>query len=149
MEWRLSSFSELSPKELYDILKARAEVFVVEQRCAYLDMDGLDEASHHLVLRNERGELMAYSRLVPPKAKFEEPSIGRVLTTRESRGKGFGRLVMQESVARIEQMHPRLNIRIGAQAYLESFYNGFGFERVSDEYDEDGIPHVEMLRRNA
>lgn len=148
MQWQCSSFSELSPKALYEILKARAEVFVVEQQCAYLDMDGTDEHSHHLVLLSEHGEILAYSRLVPPNIKFQEPSIGRVLTTRGARGKGFGRRLMQESIARVTALYPTLPIRISAQAYLEKFYNDFGFVRVSNDYDEDGIPHLEMLRPN-
>ena len=148
MQWQCSSFSELTPKALYEILKARAEVFVVEQQCAYLDMDGVDEHSHHLVLLSEHGEILAYSRLVPPNVKFQEPSIGRVLTTQAARGKGFGRRLMQESIARVTALYPTLPIRISAQAYLEKFYNDFGFVRVSNNYDEDGIPHLEMLRPN-
>ncbi|MGQ9806656.1 MAG: GNAT family N-acetyltransferase [Chlorobiales bacterium] len=146
MQWRFSSFSELSPKALYDILKARAEVFVVEQQCAYLDLDGIDEHSHHLVLYSDFGDLAAYARLIPPSIKFQEPSIGRVLTTQAARGKGFGRQLMQESICRISALYPNAPIRISAQAYLETFYNGFGFVRISDNYDEDGIPHLEMLR---
>ncbi len=148
MQWQFSSFSELTPKALYEILKARAEVFVVEQQCAYLDMDGIDEQSYHLVLYNDFGELAAYSRLVPPNVKFQEPSIGRVLTTQAARGKGFGRRLMQESIARVIALYPTLPIRISAQAYLEKFYNDFGFVRVSNNYDEDGILHLEMLRPN-
>lgn len=146
MHWQFSSFSELSPKTLYDILKSRAEVFVVEQRCAYLDMDGLDEHAHHLVLYSDSGNLIAYARLVPPDVKFREPSIGRVLTTQAARGRGFGRRLMQESILRTSALYPNFPIRLSAQAYLEKFYNEFGFVRVSDNYNEDGIPHLEMLR---
>lgn len=146
MQWQFSSFSELSPKALYDILKARAEVFVVEQQCAYLDLDGIDEHSHHLVLYSDFGDLVAYARLIPPSIKFQEPSIGRVLTTQAARGKGFGRQLMQEGICRISALYPNAPIRISAQAYLETFYNRFGFVRISDNYDEDGIPHLEMLR---
>ncbi len=147
MQWHCASFSELSPKALYEILKARAEVFVVEQRCAYLDLDGIDEHAHHLVLQSERGDLLAYARLIPPTVKFQEPSIGRVLTTPAARRKGYGRLLMQESLSRLNALYPHSPIRISAQAYLEPFYNSFGFMRISDEYDEDGIPHIEMLRQ--
>ncbi len=147
MQWQCSTFSNLSPKSLYEILKARAEVFIVEQRCAYLDLDGIDEHAHHLVLQNERGDLLAYARLIPPMVKFEEPSIGRVLTTQRARGKGFGRFLMQESILRTTALYPALPIRISAQAYLEKFYSDFGFVRISENYDEDGIAHLEMLRR--
>jgi len=147
MQWQCSTFSDLSPKSLYEILKARAEVFIVEQRCAYLDLDGIDEHAHHLVLQSKCGDLLAYARLIPPTVKFEEPSIGRVLTTQRARGKGFGRLLMQESISRLNPLYPALPIRISAQAYLEKFYSDFGFVRVSENYDEDGIEHLEMLRR--
>ncbi len=146
MQWQCSLFSELSPKTLYEILKARAEVFIVEQQCAYLDIDGIDEQAHHLVLYNDFGDLVAYARLVPPRLKFQEPSIGRVLTTKAVRGKGFGRRLMQESISRLTALYPNFPIRISAQAYLETFYNAFGFVRVSENYDEDGIAHLEMLR---
>lgn len=146
MQWQFLSFTELSPKTLYDILKGRAEVFVVEQQCAYLDMDGIDAHAHHLSLYSDFGDLIAYSRLVPPNLMFQEPSIGRVLTRQDSRGKGFGRELMRESIARATARYPNVGIRISAQAYLEKFYNDFGFLRVSDNYDEDGIAHLEMLR---
>lgn len=146
MPWECAAFAELSAKALYEILKARAEVFVVEQRCAYLDLDGYDERAHHLVWRGERGELLAYSRLLPPRTKFLEVSFGRTLVPKAARGKGFGRLVVRESLARLERLYPDSPVRIGAQAYLERFYAKFGFERVSDLYDEDGIPHIEMRR---
>ncbi|MCS6988875.1 MAG: GNAT family N-acetyltransferase [Chloroherpetonaceae bacterium] len=148
MRWEFSAFAELSPKALHEILKARAEVFVVEQRCAYLDPDDFDELAHHLVLRGERGELVAYSRLLPPKTKHQEASIGRALTTKAARRKGFGRLLMRESLARAARLYPDSPIRIEAQAHLEKFYNEFGFERVSELYEMDGIPHIEMLRKN-
>ncbi len=149
MQWQCSSFLELSPKALYEILKARAEVFIVEQQCAYLDIDGIDEHAYHLVLYNNVGVLMAYARLVPPGLKFQEPSIGRVLTTKVARGKGFGRRLMQESILRLTTLYPDFPIRISAQAYLEKFYNEFGFVRVSENYNEDGIAHLEMLRSSA
>jgi ElaA protein len=147
MQWQCSTFSDLSPKSLYEILKARAEVFIVEQHCAYLYLDGIDEYAHHLVLQGESRDLVAYARLIPPMVKFEEPSIGRVLTAQNARGKGFGRHLMQESILRTNALYPAFPIRISAQAYLEKFYSDFGFVRVSDNYDEDGIAHLEMLRR--
>ncbi len=147
MQWQCSTFSDLSPKSLYEILKARTEVFIVEQRCAYLDLDGIDEHAHHLVLHDKSGDLLAYARLIPPTVKFEEPSIGRVLTTQRARGKGLGRLLMHESISRLNALYPALPIRISAQSYLETFYSNFGFVRVSENYDEDGIEHLEMLRR--
>jgi ElaA protein len=143
--WQLSHFSELALSELYEILKARAEVFVVEQTCAYLDLDGVDAHCHHLMLRNEARDLLAYARLIPPNLKFEPASIGRVITAKKSRGKGLGRLVMQESILRLRALYPNAAIQIAAQAHLEKFYESFGFYRISEEYDEDGIAHINML----
>jgi ElaA protein len=90
--------------------------------------------------------LVAYCRIVPPGVKFSEPSIGRVLTTAEARRSGVGRALMREAVARTSALWPGRPIRIGAQRYLERFYGDFGFVRASEPYDEDGIPHIEMVR---
>jgi len=97
-------------------------------------------------VRDEAGTLLAYGRLVPPGVKFTEPSIGRVLTTKEGRGSGAGRALMAEAIARAEGLWPGQALRIGAQVYLDKFYGEFGFAQVSAPYDEDGIVHIEMLR---
>jgi ElaA protein len=127
---------------------AREAVFVVEQDCAFLDADGSDPDCWHLVGRKGR-EMAAYCRIVPPGLKFAEPSIGRVLTTKAGRGTGAGKALMAEAIRRCEALFPGHAIRIGAQQYLEKFYGGFGFATVSEPYDEDGIPHVIMLRGNS
>ncbi|MCS7012030.1 MAG: GNAT family N-acetyltransferase [Chloroherpetonaceae bacterium] len=144
--WVLKPFSALSLSELYAALKARQQVFVVEQHCAYLDLDDCDQMSHHLFGFDEAHQLAAYCRLVPPCIKFTEPSIGRVLTLPSVRGKGYGKALMHTAISHIQQLYPRQPIRIGAQLYLERFYNTFGFVRASLPYDEDGIAHIEMLR---
>lgn len=144
--WILKPFSLLSLSELYALLKARQQVFVVEQRCAYLDIDDGDPPSHHLMGFDGQHSLIAYCRLVPPGIKFSEPSIGRVLTVPAARGKGYGKALMHEALCALSQLYPQQPIRIGAQLYLERFYNSFGFVRVSAPYDEDGILHIEMLR---
>ena len=142
---RAVPFANLTPTELYAILAARAEVFVVEQNCVYLDPDGHDENAVHL-LGEENGELAAYLRILPPGEKYPEASLGRVLTREKWRGTGLGRALVAEGVARCEERYPGAGIRIGAQAHLARFYGEFGFEVISKPYDEDGIPHVEMLR---
>lgn len=151
VDWQWSRFEDLKPKELYAILKARQEVFVIEQHCVYLDLDGHDEPSLHLTGRlmgqSSDGTLLAYLRLVPPGEIYAEPSIGRVITTAAGRGKGVGARLMTEGVRKCEELYPKFSIRIGAQRYLEKFYHSFGFETVSDPYDEDGILHVKMLRQ--
>lgn len=149
MKWQWSSFEALSCGELYAILKLRQAVFIVEQNCPYLDADGLDQVSWHLMGWREDAAgkaLVAYSRLVFPGNRFPEPSIGRVITALSVRGTGVGKALTRKAVARAASEYPHMAIRISAQQYLEKFYARFGFETVSEPYDEDGIPHVEMLR---
>lgn len=144
ISWRLARFDELSPREVHDIFQARIEVFVVEQKCVFQDLDGIDPDCWHLT--GVDGRLVAYCRLVPPGAKFAEPSIGRVLTTGSARRSGTGRELMRRAVDHATRLWPGRALRIGAQKYLEHFYGEFGFVTASEPYDEDGIPHVEMLR---
>jgi len=143
---RDATLTDLDPLTLYRILALRSEVFVVEQDCVYLDPDGLDRGSWHLLGRDDAGRLAAYVRVVDPGLKFEEPSIGRVVAAPEVRGTGIGRMLMAEALRRCEVEWPGRAIRIGAQAHLERFYGSLGFVTVGAPYDEDGIPHVEMLR---
>lgn len=152
LDWQWSSFSELSPVELYQILAARQAVFCVEQNCVYQDVDGLDQQAWHLLGWSSDGSepvLQAYLRVVVPGLKYEEPSIGRVLTMPAVRGTGLGREILAEGVRRVEAQCPGCAIRISAQQHLVGFYSEFGFNQVSPPYDEDGIPHVEMLRSNG
>jgi len=144
IDWRFARFDELSPREIHDLFRARAAAFVVEQNCAFQDLDGVDPECWHLL--GYEGELLAYARLVPPGVKFDEPSIGRVVTTQAARGTGRGRALMKEALARAEKLWPGRPIRIGAQHRLERFYEDFGFVTSSAPYDEDGILHVEMVR---
>lgn len=142
MRWHEKAFDELSVGELYAILALRGRVFVVEQNCPYLDPDGADLVSRHVWATNEAGDIVAYLRVVPEGVKFAEVSIGRVITAPEARGTGLGKELMRRGIAAVG-VAP---IRIGAQAHLEKFYGELGFTRASEPYDEDGIPHVEMLR---
>lgn len=144
--WRWAHFDTLTPAELYGIVQARTAVFIVEQTCPYQDSDGIDPACWHLWTTGARGEVTAYLRVVPPGVKYAEPSLGRILTTESGRGIGLGRLLVAEGIRRAEALYGAQAIRIGAQRYLIDFYAGFGFERTGHDYDEDGIPHSEMLR---
>ena len=147
LHWRFARFDELSRSEIHDVFQARLAVFVVEQRCPFQDVDGLDPACWHLIGRKQsESPLLAYCRLVPPGVKYDEPSIGRVLTTAQGRRAGLGRELMREALARTDALWPARILRIGAQQYLEGFYGEFGFARASEPYDEDGIMHIDMLR---
>ncbi|MBD1393285.1 GNAT family N-acetyltransferase [Mucilaginibacter glaciei] len=143
----IKPFSELSTNQLYNILRLRSEVFVVEQNCVYLDIDNKDLKCHHLMILDGDGELMAYARLVPPGLSFEEMSIGRVVSNSKNRGTGSGRLLMNRAIEECTRVFGNGDIKIGAQAYLVNFYSSFGFVPVGDGYDEDGIPHIDMIRQ--
>jgi ElaA protein len=143
-DWRFQAWTDLGRDDLYAILIARARVFVVEQTCPYLDLDGLDAAGWHLWTGSP--EVLAYLRVLPPGSKYEEPSLGRIVTVPEVRRQGLGRPLISEGLRRAAELFGPVPIRIGAQKYLEQFYGGFGFVRASDDYDEDGIPHLEMVR---
>lgn len=142
LRWHDRAFAELTPAELYAIVALRERVFVVEQACAYLDADGADPVSRHVWAADAAGALHAYLRIVPAGVKFAEVSIGRVITAPEARGRGLGRALMARGLALVGAVP----VRIGAQAHLERFYGELGFRRTSPDYDEDGIPHCEMLR---
>jgi ElaA protein len=138
-------FDRLTPRQVHDVLQLRQRVFVVEQRCAYLDADGADPSCWH-ALGVQDGVLVATARLVPPGLKYEEPAIGRVVTAPEVRRSGLGRQLMVASLAQVRRLWPGQSVRLGAQRYLERFYGSLGFVPVGEPYDEDGIPHIEMLR---
>jgi ElaA protein len=145
LTWRFAPFDKLTPREVHDLFQARGGVFVLEQKCAFQDVDGADPQCWHLLGRAD-GPVLAYCRIVPPGIKYDEPSIGRVLTTAAGRRTGAGRELMREAVARTNALWPGRAIRIGAQRYLERFYGDYGFVKASEPYDEDGIVHIEMVR---
>ena len=150
LRWRCLPFGALSADTLYRLLRLRSEVFVVEQNCVFLDMDGLDPQCLHVLgeVLDVDGtiHLQASTRLVPPGLAFAEASIGRVVTAPAARGGGIGHALMAESVRLLERLWGPQPIRIGAQAHLEAFYNRHGFVSDNKPYIEDGIPHIEMLR---
>ncbi|SKA07891.1 ElaA protein [Chitinophaga eiseniae] len=146
MIWTIKAFDELTVQELYDVLHLRNEVFVVEQQCAYQDLDYSDQKALHLMGRNAEGRLVAYTRLFGPGIKYPEASIGRVITSQLARGTGAGRQLMEKSIATVEAAYGKGPIKIGAQQYLHRFYTSLGFEQTSDTYMEDGIPHIEMVK---
>lgn len=143
------AFTDLTGEELYAMLKLRQEVFVVEQRCAYQDCDDLDQMAWHLVgWRQAAGSIVpvAYLRVIPPGSAEEMPAIGRLLLRADRRGRGEGKKLLGLALKRIEEVYPETAVRITAQSYLIEFYRQFGFQPASEVFDEDGIPHLRMIR---
>lgn len=138
-------FSELTTQELYDMLQLRSEVFVVEQDCVYQDIDGKDQKALH-VLGYKHKNLVAYTRLFKPGLYFKEASIGRVVVAKNERQHKYGYHIMDASIEAIKNNFNETVIKISAQCYLKKFYNNLGFEAVGDEYLEDGIPHIAMVK---
>ncbi len=171
VSFRRRAFDALTIRELHDLLALRSRVFVVEQACIYLDVDGRDPSAHHVLgFQAQRFEaqgfeaqgfeaqrfeaqgfeddlLVAYARVLPAGARFCMPAIGRVVVAPEARGRGLARTLMREAMDAARELHGEGPLALAAQAHLERFYASLGFARMGDEYDEDGIPHVDMRRR--
>ncbi|MGB2264693.1 MAG: GNAT family N-acetyltransferase [Glaciecola sp.] len=148
MHWIIKSFEELTNNELYDLLKLRCDVFIVEQTCYYPDLDDKDRVSttKH-VLAYDNGELKAYSRILAPEVSYpEHASIGRVIVLPETRGTGLGHTLMNKSNEQIAIMWPASPCKISAQYHLKEFYQQHGFSCIGDSYLEDGIPHIAMVK---
>jgi len=147
LNWQWLRFEQLPIDDLYDALALRGRIFVVEQKCPYLDADGLDRHAWHLLGRDdETGELVACVRVVDPGRKYEVPSIGRVVVAESERGTGLGHVLMAEALRRCDAQWPGAANRIGAQAHLQGFYRRHGYVTVGEPYLEDDIPHVDMER---
>jgi ElaA protein len=142
METVIKKFDELTLAELYEILRARAEVFIVEQNCAYQDLDNVDKNAYHVYLKDEGG-ILAYLRVIDKGERLDEVSLGRVITLK--RRQGLGTAVMKVGIGVAKEKYGAKRIKIGAQAYAKPFYEQLGFRQISGEYMEDGIPHIYML----
>ena len=141
----IKKFEELSGKEIYEIGKLRSEVFVVEQKCLYLDLDGKDEKSIHIYFLDESSyEIICYCRVLRKGVSYKTSSIGRVVTNPKYRGQGYARKLLLEAIGVVRDKFKENEITIGAQNYLRAFYESLGFKAISDIYDEDGIPHIDM-----
>jgi ElaA protein len=147
MQWTDFAFNELTTDALYELLKLRVDVFVVEQACAYPELDDKDRhpQTRHLLLRDDNGALLAYSRILAPGVSYPEASIGRVVVAPGGRGKGLAHSLMSRAIALTLQHWPAAGIQIGAQQYLQTFYHQLGFVSHCEVYLEDGIPHLDML----
>jgi ElaA protein len=148
LAWRWSRFAELGVDGVYDMLALRARIFILEQG-PYLDPDGKDRHSAHLLGRDADGALRAYLRVVDPGLSFAEPSIGRVVLDKPLRGSGLADALLAEGVAGCVAAWPGQGIRISAQAHLQRFYGRHGFQTIGEPYLEDNIPHVQMWRAPA
>ena len=141
----IKNFSELSTEEIYNILKIRSEVFVVEQNCVYQDIDEKDQKATHLFIE-KNNEIIAYTRIFNKGDYYEEnPSIGRVVVSKKERGKGLGKRIMRESILYIKNNYNNKSIELAAQKYLDKFYTDLDFYSEGEDYLEDGIPHQRMF----
>lgn len=145
LKWKIKRFNELCLAELYSVLQLRTEVFVVEQNCVYQDIDGKDQKAIHLIGEYD-DETVAYARLFQPGDYFEQASIGRVIVKPSHRHLKMGHELMTEAIQAIEAEFGVTGITISAQLYLQKFYESHGFEKTSEMYLEDDIPHIEMKR---
>lgn len=143
MDLVVKSYAELTKDELYDILRERVKVFVAEQQCPYEDIDGRDRQAYHVFLRDGSG-IKAYLRVLDRGVAFAEVSIGRVLTT--ERGRGYGHKILAAGIAAAQEKYGAETIRIDAQTYARKLYEAHGFRQIGEEFSEDGIPHIPMLR---
>lgn len=140
------TFGQLSTTELHDILQLRSKVFVVEQDCVYQDIDGKDQKALH-ILGIKKGKLIAYTRCFNSRDYFKEASIGRVVVAESQRKYKYGNLIMIASIEAIKKQYNTTVIKLSAQCYLKNFYTNLGFKAKGEEYLEDGIPHIAMLKK--
>lgn len=146
MNWTLKNFTDLTLTEFHDIIQLRLDIFVVEQDCPYLDLDGKDKIAHHFFGSTEQGQIVAYTRLFAPGDYYEEAAIGRVVVHKDFRKHRLGFELMSRSIQQVESLFNTKTIRIGAQTYLKKFYESLGFESTGHDYIEDGIPHMYMIK---
>ncbi|KNF08274.1 putative acyltransferase [Gottschalkia purinilytica] len=144
MQWEIKTFQDLEILELYNIIKERIDVFVVEQNCPYTECDNKDIEAFHLMLK-DKDNIIAYLRILPKGVSYEEVSLGRIMVSDGYRGEGYAKEMMLKAIKFVEEEMEETKIRISAQNYLVDFYKSFGFNIVSDIYLEDSIPHVEMF----
>lgn len=148
LSWNIREFQALSVWDLHDLLRLRVDVFVVEQQCAYAEIDGRDPEATHILGRSAQGVLVAYARVLPPD-EHGLPHVGRVIVSAEHRGQGLARELMLHTLSTLKKMYGTRRSALAAQAHLERFYGGFGYVRQGPDYPWDGIPHVDMLREEA
>jgi len=147
IKWKCKSFAELNTQQLFDLIKLRIDIFIVEQTCAYSELDEKDRDKNTLhLMGSDEDKLICCARLLAPGTSYPDTSIGRFAVAESYRQQGIGDALMSQCLQQISHAWPEHNIRISAQQYLSAFYSGFGFTQTSDMYLEDGIPHIEMLK---
>ena len=144
LDWQIKHYRDLTLNEFHDLIALRLEAFVVEQNCAYLDLDGKDKKCYHLICRNGLGNVVATSRILPPGLSYDDTAIGRVVIDEELRGQGIGHDMMERCIDFCKKEFGNTPILISAQKHLENYYGKHEFKSTGNEYLEDGIPHVEM-----
>jgi ElaA protein len=144
LRWQITDFNGLGPAQLYAALRLRLEVFAIEQNSLYQDMDNLDQAAIHM-LGWENEQLLAYQRCLPPGASYSESAIGRIVVAARARGRQLGRELVRRGIRFNLEQWPNRGIRINAQSYLRGFYEELGFVADGDDYNLDGIPHIQMV----
>ena len=145
LEITIKTFQELTTKELYDLIQLRVDVFCVEQNCVYQDLDGKDEKAIH-VIGKKNHKIIAYARVFKPGDYFKEASIGRVVVSKDERQHKYGYDIMKASIKTVKDYFNETTIKLSAQIYLRKFYNNLGFKEIGEEYLEDGIPHIAMVK---
>lgn len=150
MKWQIKKFTDFQVQALYNMLKLRVDIFVVEQNCPYPELDDKDAHADtiHVCVYADTNELIAYARLLPAGLSYEQVSIGRFLVKQTARNQGLGHQLMQRCIIEIDKVWPNSDIKIGAQEHLQAFYKQHGFLTLSEPYMEDGISHVLMLREH-
>jgi ElaA protein len=148
LSWQFKHFSELTLHEFHDLVALRIAVFVVEQNCPYQELDGKDKKCYHLICRNGAGEIIGTLRILPPGIGYEEVGIGRVVIAEHARGNKTAHEMMRKSLEFIQEEFGIVSIKLSAQKHLEMFYAAHNFVSTGKEYLEDGIPHVEMIKKH-
>jgi ElaA protein len=145
--WFLKTFNELSNEQLYNILKLRNAIFIVDQQCVFADIDGRDQNDSFHLFCTLNGHVIAYARIFGPGQIYQEPCLSRVCTSLDQRGKGIGKELLKRTLDEMSRLFPGQSIRIGAQVYLKAFYESFGFKTDGERYIEDGIEHIQMISK--
>ncbi len=146
MQWVLKKYKDLTLDEFHDILQLRIDVFVVEQNCPYPELDTKDKKAFHLFGIDQSNKIVAYTRIFKPGDYYKETAFGRVVVHQDFRNQKLGYKLIEQTIKEMQQLFGKTVIKIGAQTHLEKFYESFGFKQVGDEYIEDGIPHIYMIK---
>ncbi len=147
MQWFLKKYKELTLYEFHDILQLRIDVFVVEQNCPYPELDNKDGIAFHFYCTDKNGKIIAYTRIFKPGDYYKEAAFGRVVVHQDFRNQKLGYELVEQTISKMKQLFGDIPIKIGAQTYLNKFYTSFGFQQVGEEYIEDGIPHIYMVKQ--